>query len=100
MQYKVKFIYFDGKDVDLILDENKIKGFFEKLNAGEIYWNDENMMRGFWLNLEKIRYIEFFGIKAPEEEKIDEQAEDNRSEVEVLPENAGDSIPEGEPEPA
>lgn len=58
--YTLKFVYLDGKDVDINIEDEKVGDFFERLNKGEIYWNTEEQTNGFWLNLDKIRYIQFF----------------------------------------
>jgi len=102
MQYKIKFVYLDGKDLDLNISAEKIGAFFEKLNRGEIYWHDEEQMSGFWLNLDKVRYIQFFGMNGEPVTKVDldEQREDDSGESQLPCEVVSDSDREGDAEPA
>jgi len=96
MEYTIKFTYLDGKDIDFVIEEQKLKGFFEKLNKGQIYWHDEKMLRGFWLNLEKVRYIEFFGLEPVNEEISHEQTENSGSSEEIPGQDGEPSIREEE----
>ena len=67
MEYLIKFIHLDNTKTEVALEEVKIKDFFTKLNCGEIYWHDPDKNEGFWLNLDKIRYINFTKIEKTEE---------------------------------
>ncbi len=60
--YQVHSVYKDGKDLNMNLKQDQLKGLFEALSSGKIYWSGDERNQhknGFWTNLEDIRYIEF-----------------------------------------
>ena len=69
MKYRIQFVYFDGKDIVIPLESEKLSEFFKRLNENRIYWFDEGQKEGFWLNIAQIRYIKLY---AQEEVKNEE----------------------------
>lgn len=59
MKYEVKFNYLDGKNMFVVVDDEYVAELFERLSSGMIYWMNSDMKKGFWLDLNKIRCIEF-----------------------------------------
>ena len=72
MIYSIKFIYNDGKDLFINIEEDKLGSFFNALNSKSLYY-DESINAGFWADLEKIRYIQVF--KAPDQPETKEPSE-------------------------
>lgn len=69
MKYRIKFVYMDGKDIEIPLDAERLDSFFKRLNANHIYWADADQKEGFWLNMEKVRFIQFFATEEPKKEE-------------------------------
>lgn len=84
MKYRIKFVYMDGKHIELPLDADKLETLFGRLNDNHIYWADDEQKEGFWLNIDKIRFIQFYSIEEPKKEVKDEE-ECNRKGEEELP---------------
>lgn len=57
MIYTLKFIYQDGKELNINIEKEDLKPFFESLSKKEMYF-DENQMMGFWSDLDKVRWIQ------------------------------------------
>lgn len=93
MIYKVKFVYMDGKDLDLNIDDAELKNLFQSLNNREIYWSSEDKIQGFWLDIERVRYIQCFALQ---EVKIDENKEIGSCQEEIPCEVSDDSNGEEE----
>ena len=69
MNYQIKFMFTDGKDIRVEITHDRIERFFDALNQGRIYWLDDDLESGFWLPVEKIRYIR---LKKAEDEQNQE----------------------------
>lgn len=82
MAIQIKFVYNDGKDLQVDVQEEKLKFFFDCLNTRGIYWNDEETL-GFWTDLDKIRYVQIFNPKKPALEVIHEPKENQESIREI-----------------
>lgn len=102
MNYNVKFVYMDGKDIDVPLKDEKLQEFFSRLNGNMIYWTDESQKNGFWLNMDKIRYIQFQGIEIekPIEDNQDEERKDKEGQGKLPCEISSLSGGEGDAKPA
>ncbi len=76
--YQVHFVYKDGKDLNMNVTQEQLKGLFESLSSNTIYWvgdDNDKYKSGFWTNLEDIRYIEFKTIQKEDDNdqrKLDE----------------------------
>lgn len=64
----IKLVYMDGKDVVVNLKNEQFATFFECLNKGKVYWDDE-AKSGFWTNLSEIRFIQFLLLEDANEPK-------------------------------
>jgi len=79
MEYNVKFVYKDGKDISISIADDTLNAFFETLNEGKIFWRNEDQKEGFWLDLKDIRYVQLFGNS--EESNGETQDRDSAREV-------------------
>ena len=98
MQYLVKFMYDDGKNVDVALDEEQLQDFFRCLDAKQVYWADEERKFGMWLDLGKVRYVHLLK-QEPADGKARNEGEDVPSDGELQDAPSGDSNPEGDSSP-
>ena len=57
MNYQIKFMFIDGKDIRVSIALDRVERFFEAINSHKIYWVDDELDSGFWLPVDKIRYI-------------------------------------------
>jgi hypothetical protein len=83
MEYSIKFVYKDDKDISIKISDDTLDSFFETLNQGKIFWTNEDQEQGFWLDLKEIRYVELFGKK----EVSNGKAQDRNSSREVYDDN-------------
>ena len=97
MQYIVKFVYDDGKDLDVSIEAARLQDFFSCLDNKQVFWADKESKSGFWLDLKKVRFVQ---LTAKQEEVSEPKREDNPSESELLDENDGASDPKGDAQPA
>ena len=68
----VKFVYNDGKDLNVTIPDEDLNKFFGNLNQGQPYW-DKNIKNGFWTNMGDVRFIQFM---VHDEEKNESQQEE------------------------
>ena len=82
--YQVKFNFMDGKDLAVQMKKDDLANFFSHLNDKQVYWN-EAFSKGFWTDLDRVRWIEFNELQTPKVEKVvgDEcnTAKDNCEEI-------------------
>lgn len=85
-QYQIKFIYKDGKDLNVNIEPQFLQAFFDALNAKGVYWSQDKV-HGFWTNLDEVRFVQIQMIMpmVGKVEKIEPQSADSNPE---LPENA------------
>ena len=69
MQYAVKIIYLDGKDVSVLLEEKQVPDFLEALKKNKPYW-EEKREAAFWTAEKQVRFI---NIQKVAEEKDGEK---------------------------
>ncbi len=62
MNYTIKLVYMDGKELTIALSEDKLGDFYETLSKKGIYWMEKSD-NGFWTDLDKVRYVQIFKIK-------------------------------------
>ena len=63
MQYIIKIIYLDDKDLSVILDEKEVSKFNECIRDNKPYWNINNS-QAIWTPKDQIRYINIFKQEA------------------------------------
>jgi len=56
MAINVQIVYFDDKQMSLLVPEDEIQKFFEHLNNDLFYMNEGSNI-GFWTSMGSIRYI-------------------------------------------
>ena len=76
MQYVLKIIYLDDKDVSIILEEKQVPLFIETIKKNEPFWQNEKES-AFYVPLTQIRYMNIQKIaekteEAPKEEPVNE----------------------------
>ena len=98
MQYLVKFMYDDGKTLDVGLDEEQLQEFFRSLDAKQVYWADEERKFGMWLDLAKVRYVHLLKQEPADEQKRNE-GENDPSDGGLQDAPSGDSESEGDSPP-
>ena len=57
MSYQIKFMFIDGGSIIVSIDEKRVDDFFANLSDNRIFWVDDELQNGFWLPLDKIRYV-------------------------------------------
>lgn len=81
MNFTIKLVYQDGKDLDIAIDQSALPGFFEALNKHQICWS-EDASNGFWTDLEKVRYVQFL---SNQESKVIDGKEEGKEGIRELP---------------
>lgn len=99
MKYIVKFVYNDGKELDVGVEEENLQQYFSSLHANQVYWFEESRDLGMWLDLDKVRYVHLRKEEEQHEQESHER-EDKPSESELLMPDDSDSDREGDAEPA
>jgi hypothetical protein len=84
MDFVIKFVFMDGKDLNMEMTADAMDGFFSSLSQKQVFWNQE-ATRGFWLDLDKIRYVHFFAKPQPPQVSGDEQKSENQAGSGALP---------------
>lgn len=82
MQFRMKLVYQDNKDLDISIDEASLPNFFESLNKHKIYWNHDSS-HGFWTDLEKVRYVQFMATPEPQEKNGKEEDKESIRELSI-----------------
>lgn len=80
--YQVKFVYKDGKDMNINMVPDRLKNFFDALNAKTIFWyGDDNthLTAGFWTNLEDIRFLQIQAIMGVKHEEKSEPGKGDKT---------------------
>lgn len=67
---KINLVYVDSHRQDIELPNEETSNFFKCLSSGEVYFNKKTC-KGFWTDLNKIRYI------LAEEVKNEMESQDN-----------------------
>ena len=57
MNFTVKIVYMDGKDINVLLPQDKAEEFLTCIKSGAAFW-EEKQKQAFWTNLENIRYLQ------------------------------------------
>jgi hypothetical protein len=73
--FKVNFMYYDGKQAEAMLDADRCNEMLKTLERGEVFWFDDLKKSGIWLDLNRVRYIQF------RKQKRDFENEHNNSKV-------------------
>jgi len=89
MSYVIRITYKDDKTVALYVPENKVQEYFECLNAGNVFINDETNT-GFWTTVDQIRHIIVQEAKVIEDEG-QQPGNENQESSEALPDGKKDS---------
>jgi hypothetical protein len=55
--YQVKFVFKDGKDLNVNVEAQYLTQFFDELSNKKIYWN-QTKTSGFWTNLDDVRFVQ------------------------------------------
>lgn len=58
MSVKVHICYNEFDSFNLEISENELERFAEHISSHKIYW-DKDVIKGFWTDISKVRYIEF-----------------------------------------
>jgi len=88
MQYILKLIYLDDKDVSIVLDEKQVPLFLEAFKKNEPYWQNTNES-AFMVTQSQIRYVNIQKMPAaPKEVKKEESKVEKKIEKieEIKPE--------------
>lgn len=64
----VKFVYNDGKDLNVNIPDEDFSKFFLNLNENKPYW-DKDIKNGFWTNMSDVRFIQFQVLEDANEPK-------------------------------
>ncbi|NGX36883.1 MAG: hypothetical protein K1000chlam2_00028 [Chlamydiae bacterium] len=87
MLYSVKFTFLDTHEVEIKIDKESLTNFFTCLKEKNVYWNDEDGTVGFWLDLDKVRYVQCFAerrIESDSDPKEDQdEFDDNDEEAKI-----------------
>jgi len=84
MQYLLKLIYLDDKDVSIVLEENQVTLFLEAFKKNEPYWQNKNES-AFMVPQAQIRYVNIQKVAEkpkevkPEEPKVEDMPELDRN---------------------
>jgi hypothetical protein len=79
MTHQIFITYNDDKTARVLIPENKVESFFESINEGKCYY-DEEQHAGFWTSFDNVRHIiiqEF--IPSPEGEEGGGEAKSEES---------------------
>lgn len=78
-KYLIKLIYFDSKEISLIIDEPQLPKFLNCIRDNSVYWEPNNSA-GFYTQSSNIRYLNVIETKQEEKKEV--------PEVQVIPETA------------
>jgi len=99
MQYLVKFVYDDGKELDVSVNAEQLQPFFQSLDAKQVFWSDEDRKHGMWLDLGKVRYVQLIQQQEPANEQARDEGKNDPSDGQLQDAPSGDSNPEGDSSP-
>ena len=75
-KYAVKIVYFDMKEVQIVLEEKQVPDFLKCIKKGEAYWEPTQQV-AFWTPTVQVRYINIIEVMdkkenapAPAQEEI------------------------------
>ena len=58
MSVTLTIFYMDDKEINIEISEDELDRFSEHISSHKIYW-DKDVIKGFWTDISKVRYINF-----------------------------------------
>ena len=84
MKYVIRITYKDDKTVAILVPKDKVQEYFDNLNHGQVFLNEETNV-GFWTTVDQIRHI----IVQEAREVEDEQGGANQPRIEIVSKGEG-----------
>jgi len=75
--YSVKFTFFDGKEIEVEVEDNRLDKFLDSVGSNQIYYT-ENKEHGAWFNSAHVRY---FFVRKQKELTYDHQVKEEDVEA-------------------
>lgn len=81
LTFKVTFVYFDGKDLNVSVEPENLDKLFHELGQKGFYWN-KNRTSAFYTDLSQVRFIQVI-LQIPPPTKIEKDSYVNDTTDEV-----------------